>query len=56
MEDSSPGISDDLKTKMGLYLVKSLVEDFHGKVWAEDRVRGDSIKGAKFIVRLPVAE
>lgn len=39
----------------GLYLVKKLVDDYHGAVWVEDRVPGDYAKGAKFVIMLPVA-
>ena len=61
VEDNGPGISDGIKNTLftrfqrgntkpmgkglGLFLVKSLVEDYHGKVWVEDRVAGDSYKG-----------
>lgn len=41
---------------MGLYLVRSLVELYGGKVWVEDRVPGDWAKGSRFVVLLPVAE
>ncbi len=70
VEDDGPGVSDEMKNKifsrlqrgktrasgsgLGLYLVKSLVEDFQGRVWVEDRVAGDPAKGAKFVVMLPV--
>jgi len=69
IEDNGPGISDELKSKLfqrkqrgrsktagsglGLFLVKKLVEDFHGLVWVEDRVPGDHTQGAKFVVMLP---
>ena len=70
--DNGPGIPDSLKQKLfvrfqrgtaktsgrglGLYLVKTLVDDYCGKVWVEDRVPGDHTKGAKFIVMLPTAQ
>lgn len=38
---------------LGLYLVKTVVEDFKGKAWVEDTVPGDYTKGAKFVVLLP---
>jgi PAS domain S-box-containing protein len=70
VEDNGPGIPDVMKEKLftryyrgqtmtrgkglGLYLVKTLVDDFNGKVWVEDRVPGDYAKGAKFVVMIPV--
>lgn len=72
IEDSGPGIPDDVKHKifrrlqrgdtkakgmgLGLYLVKSLVESYSGQVWVEDRVPGDHTKGAKFVIALPATE
>ncbi len=41
---------------LGLYLVRTLVEDYHGKVWVEDRIKGDHTKGARFVVILPAVE
>jgi signal transduction histidine kinase len=38
---------------LGLYLVGTLVHDFQGKIWVEDRVPGDPAKGARFVVMLP---
>ncbi len=71
IEDNGPGIPDEVKEKLfqrfyrgrtmtrgkglGLYLVKTLVEEFNGMVWAEDRVPGDHAKGAKFVVMIPVS-
>jgi signal transduction histidine kinase len=71
VEDHGPGIPDVQKEKMferfhkenvkaggrglGLYLVKSLLDDFHGTVRVEDRVPGDYTRGARFVVMLPVA-
>jgi signal transduction histidine kinase len=71
VEDNGPGISDELKSRLfmrfqkgqdkvlgkglGLYLVRTLVHDFHGTIWVEDRVPGDYKKGAKFVVLLPAA-
>jgi PAS domain S-box-containing protein len=72
VEDNGPGIPDDLKSKLfnqirsedtktqskglGLYLVKTLVDIFHGKIRVEDRVAGDYKNGVKFIVMLPAVE
>jgi PAS domain S-box-containing protein len=68
-EDNGPGIPDNIKKKLftrlsrgkakaegrglGLYLVKTLVDDYRGKVWVEDRVQGDHTKGSRFVVMLP---
>ncbi|WP_424356923.1 cache domain-containing protein [Methanocella sp. MCL-LM] len=70
--DNGPGIPDSLKEKifnrfergdtkahgrgLGLFIVKSLVENAGGDVTVADRVPGDYSKGAKFIVSLPAAE
>lgn len=40
----------------GLYLVRTLIDYYHGKVWVEDRVPGDYTKGARFVVMLPTVE
>ena len=69
--DHGRGVPDDLKdeiferfnrapkkkgTGLGLHIVKTLATRYHGKVWVEDRVRGDHTKGAVFRVELPSAE
>lgn len=67
--DNGPGISDEIKEKLfarpvrdstnaaghglGLYLVKRLMEDQNGQVWAEDRILGDCSQGVKFVVLIP---
>jgi len=72
VEDDGPGIPDELKAKLfhrfergktkahgkglGLYIVRTLVEGYHGKVWVEDRVRGDYNQGTRFVAMLPAAE
>jgi PAS domain S-box-containing protein len=71
VEDNGPGIPDEAKRQLfwhgrrpvkrgagglGLYLVLTLVEDFHGSVWVEDRVPGDYSKGCRFVVRLPAVD
>ncbi|HEY3272355.1 MAG TPA: PAS domain-containing sensor histidine kinase [Methanocella sp.] len=69
VEDNGPGVPDSFKLKvfnrmlqgdagakgmgLGLYIVKTLVDSYQGRVWVEDRVQGDHTRGAKFIVRLP---
>ncbi len=71
VEDNGPGIPNWLKDKifmrfqrgdtkahgkgLGLFIVRALVDDFGGKVWVEDRVPGNSGKGARFVVVLPAA-
>ncbi len=72
VEDDGPGIPDNLKNRLfirfqrgqtkaigkglGLYLVHTLVNDFHGKIWVEDRMQGDHTKGARFVIMLPAVE
>jgi K+-sensing histidine kinase KdpD len=38
---------------LGLHLVKTVVESYGGRVWVEDRVRGDYSKGSIFCITLP---
>ncbi|WP_424356713.1 ATP-binding protein [Methanocella sp. MCL-LM] len=40
----------------GLYLVRTMIEYYHGKVWVEDRVPGDYSRGARFVVMLPALD
>ena len=72
VEDTGPGIGDQLKKKLfarfkestakksgrglGLYIVKTLVDDYHGRVLVEDRVPGDHTKGARFVILLPAVD
>ncbi|MHA1902354.1 MAG: PAS domain S-box protein [Candidatus Thorarchaeota archaeon] len=69
-DDSGSGVADELKERifrrtddydehlfgsgLGLTVVNQLVSDLHGKIWVEDRVSGDSSKGSKFVVVLPI--
>ncbi len=68
VEDNGPGVPDDEKSAilyrslrgrpgrdrgLGLYIVTTLVDDFHGRIWVEDRVPGDFARGARFVVVLP---
>lgn len=39
-----------------LYLVKSLVASYNGRVWVEDCMPNDHTKGARFVVMLPVID
>jgi PAS domain S-box-containing protein len=72
VDDDGPGIPDESKNMLfnrslkgtprakgmglGLYIVKTLVENYGGQVWAEDRIEGDHTKGARFVVMLPAVE
>jgi anti-sigma regulatory factor (Ser/Thr protein kinase) len=38
---------------LGLLLVREIVQSFNGKVWAEDRVKGDYKKGTNIIILIP---
>jgi signal transduction histidine kinase len=41
---------------LGLSLVHKIIETFKGKIWVEDRVKGDFSKGSKFIILIPEGE
>lgn len=72
IEDNGPGMSDDMKKTImgstclastrktgkgfGLCMVKLLLDDFHGWFRIEDRVPGDSGKGSRFVIILPMAD
>lgn len=72
VEDNGPGIPDELKDKifnrmsrgdtkargmgLGLYLVRTLVESYNGKVWVENRIPGDYKQGSRFVVLLPAVD
>jgi len=47
-ETGSPG------SGLGLSIVRAIVEAYHGMVWVEDRVPGQSSKGCVFRVALPM--
>lgn len=71
VEDNGPGISNWMKDKiylrfqrgdtkahgkgLGLYIARTLVEEYGGKMWVEDRVPGDYRQGAKFVIVLQAA-
>jgi signal transduction histidine kinase len=71
IDDNGPGIDDESKAKLfsrftrgesrasgkglGLHIARTLVEDYGGKMWVEDRVPGDYTQGARFVVVLPAA-
>ena len=70
--DNGNGISDELKSNIfksndnkyeygkglgiGLSLVKLVVSRYEGKIWVEDRIKGDYSKGSNFIILLPKAK
>ncbi len=72
IEDTGPGIPDALKGTifnfiyensgkatrrgLGLHLVKTIVGLLNGRIWVEDRVPGDSTKGARFVIMLPTID
>lgn len=72
VEDNGPGIPDDLKERLfnryqrgqtkatgkglGLFLVKTLVDSYGGRIWVEDRVAGDFGQGSRFMLILPAAK
>ncbi len=65
LEDNAQGIIDKASAfafpqerankGLGLFLAKSIIEGFHGKMWVEDRVPGDDTKGCRFVILLPAA-
>lgn len=70
VDDNGPGIPDDRKRSLfermygnrskyygkgfGLILVKTLIDDYNGKIWVENRIPGDSSKGCRFVILLPI--
>jgi len=38
---------------LGLSLVSGIVKDYNGKIWVEDRVKGDYSKGSNFVLLIP---
>lgn len=70
-KDNAKGISDKRKqiiflrgkTKsnkegglgLGLSLVKVIIDSYEGKIWVEDRIKGDYKKGSNFVVLIPEA-
>ncbi len=38
---------------LGLSLVRRIIETYNGKIWVEDRVEGDHLKGSNFVLLIP---
>ncbi len=38
---------------IGLSLVKKILKNYNGKIWVEDKVKGDYSKGSKFVLLIP---
>lgn len=69
--DEGPGVPDELKSVifirfqtgeekgsgkgLGLFITKTLIERYGGKIWVEDRIKGKSSSGAAFVFTLPTA-
>jgi len=41
---------------LGLHIAKRLVDSYKGRIWVENRVRGDRTQGSRFVVILPRSE
>lgn len=39
---------------LGLSLVRKIIESYKGKIWVEDKVKGDPSKGSNFILMIPL--
>ncbi|MDD1768070.1 MAG: ATP-binding protein [Methanomassiliicoccales archaeon] len=37
-------------------IVKTLADKYHGRVWVEDRIKGNHAEGAEFVIELPLAK
>ena len=67
--DNGIGIADNMKERifkrgyseeksvygmgLGLSLVRGIIETYNGKIWVEDRVKGDRSKGSNFVILIP---
>jgi len=67
--DNGIGVDDSMKQKifqrgyskekgdygmgLGLTLVRRIIDTYNGKIWVEDRVRGDRSKGSNFVLLIP---
>lgn len=41
---------------IGLSLVAKLIKLYHGNIWVENRIKGDSTKGSNFIILIPLVK
>ena len=41
---------------VGLSLVKKIIKKYNGKIWVEDKVKGDYTQGSNFIILIPEAD
>ena len=41
---------------IGLSLVSRILEIYNGKIWVEDKVKGEYSQGSKFVVLIPEAD
>ena len=70
-KDNGIGISDSRKVSifergnrryqksrgmgLGLSLVKKVIDLYQGKIWVEDRVKGDYKQGSNFVLLIPLS-
>ncbi|MFW9910820.1 MAG: ATP-binding protein [Candidatus Thorarchaeota archaeon] len=54
-ENILTGITERIRrvSGVGLTLVKQINDQYNGKVWVEDRVKGDFTKGTRVVIMLP---
>ncbi len=41
---------------IGLSFITEIIKLYKGKIWVEDRIKGDHSKGSNFIVLIPEAK
>ena len=70
LKDKGKGIGDEYKktifnrlekadenahgSGLGLTIVKNIIASYKGRVWVEDRIKGDQTKGSNFIMLVPM--
>jgi signal transduction histidine kinase len=55
VKQDRPSHSKSKGAGMGLSIVKSLLDRYGGRIWAENRIRDDFTRGSVFIILLPKA-